>query len=128
MSSSLNGTGVTFSDSTTQSSGHQACQAWVNYNAVGQSIRASYNVSSVTYSTTGDYTINYTNAFSDANYSVSGISMRNTTGSSQDPKVVSVYGDTTYGNSMKTTSTRISVRDGNGSAEDPLAVFVQVFR
>ncbi len=31
-------------------------------------VRASYNVSSVTYNALGDYTINFTNALTDANY------------------------------------------------------------
>jgi hypothetical protein len=47
-------------------------KAWVNYNGVGQSIRSSFNVSSVTYNGTGDYTVNFTTAFADANYTVIG--------------------------------------------------------
>jgi len=47
--------------------------AWVNFNGVTTtSIRSSYNVSSVTYVSTGTYTINYTNALADANYCVTG--------------------------------------------------------
>jgi hypothetical protein len=46
-------------------------KAWVNFNGSGgASIRASYNVSSVTRNGTGDYTVNFTNAFPDANYCV----------------------------------------------------------
>lgn len=46
--------------------------AWVNFNGVTTtSIRSSYNVSSVTRNSTGDYTVNYTNTLSDANYAVS---------------------------------------------------------
>ena len=48
--------------------------AWVNFNGVTTTtIRSSYNVSSVTYVSTGTYTINYTNALADANYCVTGI-------------------------------------------------------
>lgn len=44
--------------------------AWVNFNGTGTvAIRSSYNVSSITDNGTGDYTINFTNALSDANYS-----------------------------------------------------------
>jgi hypothetical protein len=44
-------------------------KAWVNFNGVGgATIRASYNVSSVTRNGTGDYTVNFTNAFADASY------------------------------------------------------------
>lgn len=45
----------------------QICKAWVNYNGVSQSIRGSYNVSSVTYIATGQYRINLTTALSDVN-------------------------------------------------------------
>jgi hypothetical protein len=43
-------------------------KAWVNFNGTNGVIRASYNVSSVTRNTTGDYTVNFTTAFADANY------------------------------------------------------------
>jgi hypothetical protein len=50
------------------------CRAWVNFNGTGTpSIRSSGNVSSITDNGTGNYTINFTNALVDANYSVSGI-------------------------------------------------------
>lgn len=46
--------------------------AWVNFNGTGTvAIRSSYNVSSITDNGTGDYTINFTTALSDANYSFS---------------------------------------------------------
>lgn len=45
--------------------------AWVNFNGTGTvAIRSSYNVSSITDNGTGDYTINFATALSDANYSV----------------------------------------------------------
>jgi len=48
-----------------------SAKAWVNFNGAGTvAIRASYNVSSITDNNTGDYTVNFTNAFADANYSV----------------------------------------------------------
>jgi hypothetical protein len=51
----------------------QLCKAWVNFNGTGTvAIRASYNVSSITDNGTGQYTINFTNAMTDANYSVVG--------------------------------------------------------
>jgi hypothetical protein len=46
-------------------------RAWVNFNGTGTvAIRASYNVTSITDNGTGDYTVNFTTAMSDANYSV----------------------------------------------------------
>ena len=63
----------TLSDGTNSTSSTNCIQgsakAWVNFTGLGStSIRASYNVSSVTYVTTGKYTINFTNAFADSNY------------------------------------------------------------
>ena len=44
-------------------------KAWVNFNGTGTvAIRASLNVTSITDNGTGDYTINFTTAFADANY------------------------------------------------------------
>jgi hypothetical protein len=44
-------------------------KAWVNFNGTGTvAIRASFNVSSITDNGTGDYTVNFTTAFADANY------------------------------------------------------------
>lgn len=49
------------------------CRAWVNFNGTGTvAIRASGNVSSITDNGTGDYTINFTTAMPDVNYSVVG--------------------------------------------------------
>ena len=51
----------------------EQCQAWVNFNGTGTvAIRADYNVSSITDNGTGDYTVNFTNAMADVNYSFAG--------------------------------------------------------
>lgn len=48
-----------------------ACRAWVNFNGTGTvAIRASGNVSSITDNGVGDYTVNFTTAMVDVNYSV----------------------------------------------------------
>ena len=47
-----------------------SARAWVNFNGTGTvAIRDSGNVSSITDNGTGDYTVNFTTAMSDANYS-----------------------------------------------------------
>jgi len=47
----------------------QTCRAWVNFNGTGTvAIRASYNVSSITDNGTGDYTVTFTTAFANTNY------------------------------------------------------------
>jgi hypothetical protein len=46
------------------------CRAWVNFNGTGTvAIRASGNVTSITDNGTGNYTVNFTTALSDTNYS-----------------------------------------------------------
>jgi hypothetical protein len=70
---SIGSSGVTFPDATTQASGSGVAKAWVNFNGFSGAspvIRASYNVSSVTRNTTGNYTVAFTNAMTDANYAV----------------------------------------------------------
>jgi hypothetical protein len=61
-----NGTVSTSSANVIQGS----AKAWIIYNGVAQTITNSYNVSSVTYNGTGVYTINFTNAFANANYTM----------------------------------------------------------
>jgi hypothetical protein len=49
----------------------QLCKAWVNFNGTSTvSIRASYNVSSITDNGVGNYTVNFTTAMADTNYAV----------------------------------------------------------
>ena len=63
------------------------CRAWVNFDGTGTpAIRASGNVSSITDNGTGDYTVNFTTAMPDANYSVGGTSSRLNSG---DPGILS---------------------------------------
>ena len=54
------------------------CRAWVNFNGTGTvAIRASGNVSSITDGGVGTYTVNFTTALVDANYSVNGVTFDN---------------------------------------------------
>jgi hypothetical protein len=57
------------------------CRAWVNFNGTGTvAIRASGNVTSITDNGTGDYSINFTTAMPDTNYSYSGFGGQNIDG------------------------------------------------
>lgn len=52
------------------SSGNYAAKAWVNFNGTSTvAIRASGNVTSITDNGTGNYTVNFTTAISDTDYS-----------------------------------------------------------
>ena len=66
--SSTTGTPTQFNDG----SGNQIgtlCRAWVNFlGGSTPTISSSFNVSSVTYSTTGTWVVNFSNAFSDTNF------------------------------------------------------------
>ena len=54
------------------------CKAWVNFNGTGTvAIRESGNVSSITDNGTGDYTLNFTNSFADADYCLVATGNRN---------------------------------------------------
>jgi len=72
----ISGTTGSFSGDLSFNSGYGSaavaygCRAWVNFNGSGTvAIRASGNVSSITDNGTGDYTVNFTTAMPDANYS-----------------------------------------------------------
>jgi hypothetical protein len=66
---------TTLSDGSNSTSSTNAilgsAKAWVNFDGTTSpgTIRASFNVSSVTKNATGDYTVNFTNVLVDANYS-----------------------------------------------------------
>jgi len=94
-------TGLVFSDSTTQTSGSGVAKAWVNFNGSSPTVRASYNVSSVTRASAGQYTVNFTNAFSDTNYAV--VANAASTQSSTYV-VIGVYTPSNSSYSNKTTS------------------------
>jgi hypothetical protein len=52
----------------TQNGMNGICKAWVSFNGSTQAISGSFNVSSITRVTTGQYTINFTTAMPDATY------------------------------------------------------------
>jgi hypothetical protein len=104
------------------------CKAWVNFNGTGTvAIRASYNVSSITDNGTGDYTVNFTTAMVDTNYSVSGNLMANIA-PGNNMRCVVIYPNTTYSTSFATSSLRVLSQDYAGGVADALAVTVAIFR
>ena len=53
--------------------GTNLAKAWANFDQNGSiSIKKSFNISSITYVGVGSFTVNFTNALSDANYIVTG--------------------------------------------------------
>ena len=57
------------------------CRAWVNFNGTGTvAIRGDGNVTSITDNGTGDYTVNFTTAMPDANYTTVGTASQTSAG------------------------------------------------
>lgn len=100
-------------------------KAWVNFNGTGTvAIRASLNVSSITDNGTGDYTVNFTNAMPDANYSVNGA-----VGYGSGTSASTARWLTISSNTVPTASTcRVSTAYANGGIDDCLNVCASFFR
>jgi len=96
------------------------CRAWVNFNGTSTvAIRASGNVTSITDNGTGDYTVNFTTAMPDANYTAVYGSGEGTATSGL--RVAASSGNTT-------TTSRIAIRNLSNSLQDAEVICVSVFR
>lgn len=97
-----------------------AARAWVNFNGTGTvAIRASGNVSSITDNGTGDYTVNFTTAMPDANYSVHSIGNRS-------QAWITGLNDTAA--APTASAVRIATVTGAFTFADPPYVYLSVFR
>jgi len=98
----------------------QLCKAWVNFNGTGTvAIRASFNVSSITDNGTGDYTVNFTTALVDANYSACTAVSNNSPGWVSQARVTS---------SSTSGGARLNLTHSNSSSYDETHVHVSIFR
>jgi hypothetical protein len=94
-------------------------KAWVNFNGTGTvAIRASYNVSSITDNGVGDYTVNFTTALVDGNYSCVAIGDRNN----------SAIGSVSNASAPIATAVRVAFMANGGSNADPVYTNVAIFR
>lgn len=122
LQSSVTGTPPVIRDGNGTETG-QLCRAWVNFNGTTSpgTIRAAFNVSSVTKNGTADYTVNLTTAMPDVNYAaLVYFSNDNTTAG---------FGYTGQGSIRTTGSYRFTTLfDGSGVAIDRAIVNVAVFR
>jgi hypothetical protein len=103
-----------------------SAKAWVNFNGTGTvAIRDSYNVSSITDNGTGDYTINFTNAMPNTNYSTVGSGFINVGSYGVMFQVTGSGGTaTTY----TTSAVRINTRSNETSTlTDSAYVFAAIF-
>lgn len=125
MTFSISGTsGLTFPDSTTMTTGAQAVKAWVNFNGTTSpgTIRAAFNVGSVTKNGTGSYTVNFTTAMPDANSCVVVSSAsQDTPGTTAQPAAIAGL--------ITTTSASVgTMNSGIPSMQDRYYIGVAVFR
>lgn len=101
-----------------------SAKAWVNFNGIGTvAIRRGFNVNSITDNGTGDYTVNFTTAMPDTNYTAltaqdSGGSLTVRYAATTTTATGSFRFQTRYGNSGAT---------GGGSLEDQTYVRVAIF-
>ena len=103
-----------------------AAKAWVNFNGTGTvAIRAAFNVSSITDNGTGNYTVNFTNAMTDANYSFALSGQR--ADFDNGDMLVAVAGN----QSADITTSYINLQSQHGSSStvsDALSLAVIIFR
>jgi hypothetical protein len=100
-------------------------KAWVQFNGSTGAIAGSFNVSSVTVNSTGYYTINFTTAMSNANYSVIG-SLSATSGTGQNNVFQPFTVVSTGGTTAPTTSSFVC-SSINGGGTSPVYVCISVF-
>jgi hypothetical protein len=101
-----------------------SAKAWANFNGTNASIRASYNISSITRNGTGTYTVNFTNSLTDANYSFVGCSAYQT-GLTANP-VVEI--NSSGSPAITSSSFQFYVVTGNQAVTDLNYVYFSVFR
>jgi len=106
------------------------CRAWVNFNGTGTvAIRASGNVSSITDNGDGDYTVNFSTAMPDANYSLVGTANLGALGN-----FCTVISPAQAGSPFTSTPTTTSCRfvtagsGGAAASQDPTYVTAAIFR
>ncbi len=100
------------------------CRAWVNFNGTGTvAIRASGNVTSITDNGAGDYTVNFTTAMPDTNYSFFGSSGQ--TAVASIPAMLGINRDNLV---YSTTAIRLYNLTGAGALPDSTYLNVCIFR
>ena len=110
-------------------------KAWVNFNGTSTvAIRAQYNVSSITDNGTGDYTVNFTTAFADANYSVVGTATATSTSTSAGNSGKEMFFSLYATSPLSASSTRFRTNQNGGDGQfgsaptDSATICVAIFR
>jgi len=97
------------------------CRAWVNFNGTGTvAIRGSGNISSITDNGAGAYTLNFTTAMADANYSI--------VGNCFFPSGQFAFVTNNQAAGFTTTTARIDLITHSGGTDDATFITVAIFR
>lgn len=100
-----------------------SAKAWAKFNGTNGTINASYNVSSITVNGTGDFTVNFSNALTDANYSIVANGQR-----SSDVNQLGICGNPNAYTPTSSAVRLVNRNTNNGSLEAAPAVYVAFFR
>jgi hypothetical protein len=98
-------------------------KAWVNFDGTTGTIRGSFNVSSVTRSSTGVYVVVYTTAMPNANYAVTACAGYTQGGSAGSMGVVSILANTP----LTTTQASFSTTYANATLQDDGTICIAAF-
>jgi hypothetical protein len=113
----------TLSDGTNSTSSTNCIQgsakAWVQFTGSTATINNSFNVSSVTRSSTGSYVVNYTTALPVSNYASAGMLLNSSYNASNAARAIIT-------SALTTTTATIYIVAGSGSAEDGGVGFIAI--
>lgn len=99
--------------------GRDVIKGWLNFTGSGTvTINDSYNVSSITDNGTGDYTINWTTSFANANYAIAGSATRS------DAANGGIFVSLHHTSPVSTGSARIVTYNDAGTASDANSISV----
>jgi hypothetical protein len=103
-------------------------KAWVQFGGSTPTINGQFNVSSITRNSAGDYTINFTTAMTNINYSVIGSASLNSAGTSFCYVCPNSQASSPYYSAPTTSSCRImtSSNGSNSSAADCYYISITV--
>ena len=101
------------------------CRAWVNFNGTGTvAIRGSGNVSSITDNGIGAYTVNFTTALPDANYTIVGT----VADAGNYRRIFNIYGGTAPTNSSVQVRCKDAASSTTTANTDNVYMQVSIFR
>ena len=122
---SVSGTDFQFDSGYGSTATAYGCRAWVNFNGTGTvAIRDSGNVSSITDNGTGAYTVNFTTALPDANYTIVGT----VADAGNYRRIFNIYGGTAPTNSSVQVRCKDAASGTTTANSDNTYMQVTIFR